>query len=269
MTLDTTHTKARNRDARACENKTFGFTLIELLVVIAIIALLVAILMPSLAKARSLAKQAVCAVHVNNQLKGVHLYAHDYNDQIPKGPSDGHPFLPGSPPMNELADNQIWTGGGSAGQYNAHGALVMKYIPQAHMVFCPGDTSNQIADLPAALADEPEDDIRCSYMYRQLAGQKAVNKSDRLSSLGLNSQDQKVSALLVDMNSNMPTFAPPVRRNHHDLRRVTVGFADTHVLVLDNKNEELTATDSAVMGAGFNFVKVMADIMEYADKFGQ
>ena len=47
----------------------YGFTLIELLVVIAIISLLVSILIPSLTKAKDLAKRAVCA----NQLRGIGL----------------------------------------------------------------------------------------------------------------------------------------------------------------------------------------------------
>ncbi len=63
-----------------------GFTLIELLVVIAIIALLVAILVPSLGRARELARRVWCASNLNAIGKGMYLYDTE-NDQ-------GVPILP-------------------------------------------------------------------------------------------------------------------------------------------------------------------------------
>ena len=51
-----------------------AFTLIELLVVIAIIALLVAILMPSLARAKELARRSVCAGNLRNIFVSLHLF---------------------------------------------------------------------------------------------------------------------------------------------------------------------------------------------------
>jgi prepilin-type N-terminal cleavage/methylation domain-containing protein/prepilin-type processing-associated H-X9-DG protein len=59
-----------------------AFTLIELLVVIAIIALLVSILMPSLARARELAKSAGCAMHLRNLGLGLVLYQSENHDFV-------------------------------------------------------------------------------------------------------------------------------------------------------------------------------------------
>jgi len=67
-----------------------GFTLIELLVVIAIIALLVSILMPSLNKARELAKRAGCAMNLSSLGKGYAMYVGSANlDQMPWMQNDG------------------------------------------------------------------------------------------------------------------------------------------------------------------------------------
>ena len=60
-----------------------GFTLIELLVVIAIIALLVSILLPSLNRARELAKRAICASNLHSIGQAFALYQGENNDQWP------------------------------------------------------------------------------------------------------------------------------------------------------------------------------------------
>ena len=59
-----------------------GFTLIELLVVIAILALLVAVLMPSLNKAKELARQAVCVSNLRNCYLAFASYYEDNREWI-------------------------------------------------------------------------------------------------------------------------------------------------------------------------------------------
>ncbi|MBN1555355.1 MAG: type II secretion system protein [Phycisphaerae bacterium] len=60
-----------------------GFTLIELLVVIAIISLLVSILLPSLSRAKALAKRVVCATNIHGSGAGCMMYAQDFNGILP------------------------------------------------------------------------------------------------------------------------------------------------------------------------------------------
>lgn len=60
-----------------------GFTLIELLVVIAIIGLLVAILLPTLERAKQLSRKTVCLAHLKAVGLCALLYAENNNDCMP------------------------------------------------------------------------------------------------------------------------------------------------------------------------------------------
>ena len=65
-----------------------GFTLIEVLVVAAIIALLVAILLPTLRRARGVARQTVCLSNIRSIGQAFSMYRSDYDGWLPVGPAN-------------------------------------------------------------------------------------------------------------------------------------------------------------------------------------
>lgn len=79
-----------------------AFTLVELLVVVSIIALLVAVLLPSLQKAREQARSVKCLANLHAYALGMMSYTAEHRDFLP-GPV--HPAIFRNP---ELADNAQW-----------------------------------------------------------------------------------------------------------------------------------------------------------------
>lgn len=76
------HTVSRRSSSRE-RNAVWGFTLVELLVVVAILAILIAILLPSLRKAREQARAAVCLSNQRQISTLMHIYAGDYRNRLP------------------------------------------------------------------------------------------------------------------------------------------------------------------------------------------
>ena len=234
-----------------------GFSLIELLVVIAIIALLVGILLPSLARAKDLAEQTTCMTRVGGQIRAVQLYAAEYNDRLPIGPTDPMPGL--GLPFGSIASNQIWI---STKQFNAHGALLEKHLQAPEAFFCPSDDSTgPKTEIPKITERRPEDAF-CSYYYRQLDARQDADPSVRLSDLGLNPEGRPAAALVLDANSLM-TWAPV--RTNHDGKVVTIGYAAGHARQVRTPHHELSIRQSDAA----DFLGRLDEIFTTADNGGE
>lgn len=116
-----------------------AFTLIELLVVVAIIALLIAVLIPSLARARERSKRAVCFSNLRQIAIGMRSYAHEYEDRVPLVFGNSKQY-----------NQDFWYGGSLAdlttypSRYRGQGILYQLRIVTDHKGFrCPSATDDR------------------------------------------------------------------------------------------------------------------------------
>ena len=110
-----------------------GFTLIELLVVVAIIAVLVSILLPSLNRARELAKSASCKMNLRQIGLSIVQYSNEYNSYVPWGVRHFSWHL------NAGSDYVMWD---RWNEWTGKGRLYsLNYIREPHTFYCPGTQS--------------------------------------------------------------------------------------------------------------------------------
>src|SRR5664279_1856294 len=94
-------TEYRNAAPIRRETGPAGFTLIELLVVIAIIAILAAMLLPALAKAKERARRIQCLNNLHQIVIALNTYGADNKDKLPRLDPPGNAAWLWDMPWNE------------------------------------------------------------------------------------------------------------------------------------------------------------------------
>jgi type II secretory pathway pseudopilin PulG len=147
--------------------------LIELLVVIAIIALLISILLPSLSRARELAKRAVCRANARGIAQSMHLYANDNREWFPV--ANYQRQTTGGSQNQQLAFNYIGRLGASL---ELGGSSVSQVHPSRSLFLLVVGNQTTVKGFVCPSSGDQEDNLRNQNGGNIFAAQPGVTRFD-------------------------------------------------------------------------------------------
>ena len=229
------NSKATSRQGTAaCQGPllaTHGFTLLELLITAAIIALLAALLLPALAKAKTKGQSISCLNNLKQLGLGIQMYAAENDGRLPEN-------LPGNP--TDSSKTPWVTGNMATAQEATNNALIragrlFPYIRQVPVYHCASDLSTA--------QGRPR---TRSYSMNSWIGSRWMEKENGTSTFRTFIRDSELAAagaarlwvlmdehentiddawFLVTMDDTRPFLSSPATRHQQGYN---LGFADGH-----------------------------------------